>query len=554
MGPDVDLVSYQGPPTTGPATTKLVAFKYWFIYNGMFRTWLKLNSWSRLPRDHPHIVPFDSVVLDPHTDCIVGFTTEYIPSGTLHANNATTRPFRLQWLRQLLSVVDDLNYRYGMMHQDIAPRNLLINERGNLRIFDFNYSIMIEKHYSPAHDDIKGVVFTLYEIITLDEHFREVPFEEQDMEAVLGMESWAKHPDVKLDAEVSEFRAVLAEWVTKRKEKGSFPPAETWVRWPEMPKPPVVSVPTYLYGDDGSKTTTGTERKSVRVVTRKELIDMGTPFWDWERPAGYKLREALEESPAGYKLRERLERKAGVAKEVDGLVKEKEVIVAELERLVTRAERNKKDEDDMKKEKEATRTEVKRLMNKAERIKKDDNDIKKGKEAIKMEIDHLMNKAERIKKDDDDIRKEKEAIKTAAKRLMKEAKRIEKEGERLKRADEGLKEEKERFKIKEEELVTHLNSMKRMRERIVEGERRMKKMQARLEEGTEEIQQEWVDEADRYLKQLEEWLEEDEIYRKNVQKWVKEEEDRGKLTRGGWRQRMQEWLDAGEEEWRIMEE
>jgi hypothetical protein len=57
------------------------------------------------------------------------------------------------------------------MHQDIAPRNLLIDEEDNLRTFDFNYSIMIDKHYTPDRDDIKGVIFTLYEIITLDGHY-----------------------------------------------------------------------------------------------------------------------------------------------------------------------------------------------------------------------------------------------------------------------------------------------------------------------------------------------------------------------------------------------
>ena len=132
LGPQVDLVSYQGAPRVGSkAPTKTTAaFKYWFMENGMFRTWYELNSWSRLPRDHPHIVPFDSVVLDDVTGGIVGFTTRFIHGGTLKDNNATTRPFRLRWFQQLLSVVDDLNYRYGIMHQDLAPRNIVVDEKG----------------------------------------------------------------------------------------------------------------------------------------------------------------------------------------------------------------------------------------------------------------------------------------------------------------------------------------------------------------------------------------------------------------------------------------
>lgn len=172
FGPQVDLVTYQADPSVGDGGQKKVAFKYWFVPNGKFRKWYELQCWSRLPRDHPHIVPFDAVVLDHVRGGVVGFTSLYIPGGTLDSD--TSRVFRLEWLKQLLSVVDDLNYRYGIMHQDIA-RNLLIDENGNLCIFDYNFSVMIAKHYTPERDDVKGVVFTLYEIITRDESFRRVP-------------------------------------------------------------------------------------------------------------------------------------------------------------------------------------------------------------------------------------------------------------------------------------------------------------------------------------------------------------------------------------------
>ena len=232
-------------------------------------------------------MPFDAVVLDHHTGGIVGFTTQFIPGGALKENNATTRPFRLRWLHQLLSVVDDLNYRYGMIQQDIAPRNLLVDEKENLRLFDFNYSIMIEMYYTPERDDIKGIIFTLYEIITLDEHFRDVPHAEQDAEALLEM-TWEKHPAVQLDADVQAFRDALESWVIERKAKEFFKPMETWLRWPEMPEPPAIAMPTYRDGK-----LAGTQMKSVRVVRPRELEDMGMPYFDWERPASYNLGEAL---------------------------------------------------------------------------------------------------------------------------------------------------------------------------------------------------------------------------------------------------------------------
>lgn len=228
------------------------------------------------------------------TGGIVGFTTLFIPGGTLKDNNATTRPFRLQWFYQLLSVVDDLNYQYGIMHQDMAPRNIVIDEEeDNLGIFDFNYSIMIEKHYTPHRDDIKGVIFTLYEIITLDEHFREFPHEEQNAEALLQME-WLKHPKVKLDSDAQAFRSALDAWVTTRKGN-EFNPRDTWVQWPWMPKPPLG--PVLNYGPNGE--VTGKEMEPVPVLIRKDLVQMGEPYWDWERPASYRLGEALGKADAG---------------------------------------------------------------------------------------------------------------------------------------------------------------------------------------------------------------------------------------------------------------
>ncbi|PMB72096.1 hypothetical protein BM221_002196 [Beauveria bassiana] len=191
MGPQVDLVTYPDYPTTvdGRATHTKAAFKYWFIANGMFRKWYELQCWARLPRDHPHIVPFDAVALDDIRGGVVGFTSRYIPGGTLKDSDATTRA---------------ISFSVAKTAPDIAARNLLIDEKENLRIFDFDFSIMLHEHYTPERDDMKGVIFTLYEIITLDEHFRGVPHIEQDAEAVLRLE-WTKHPDVKLDADVHVF-------------------------------------------------------------------------------------------------------------------------------------------------------------------------------------------------------------------------------------------------------------------------------------------------------------------------------------------------------------
>lgn len=193
FGPNVDLTSYASPNST---LAKQVVFKYYFLDRLLFRRWDELNIWMRLP-SHPFIVSFDRLVVDElgGQQVIVGFTCVYIPGGTVEEN--TSRIFKLKWLKQLLQAVDDLNLKYGIQHQDIAPRNLLVDEEADkLLLFDFNFAARIgylyqeEDHeqYSEDRDDVKGVLFTIYEIITRDMHFRDVPHDEQDSNKILRME------------------------------------------------------------------------------------------------------------------------------------------------------------------------------------------------------------------------------------------------------------------------------------------------------------------------------------------------------------------------------
>lgn len=193
FGPNVDLTEYVSPYSR---RAKQVVFKYYFLDRFLFRRWDELNIWMRLP-SHPFIVPFDRLVVDEleGREVVVGFTSVYISGGTVEEN--TSRIFKLKWLKQLFCAVDDLNLKYGIHHQDIAPRNLLVDEAADrLLLFDFNFAARIgypyqeEDHdqYSVHRDDVKGVVFTIYEIITRDMHFREAPHHEQDYTKILSME------------------------------------------------------------------------------------------------------------------------------------------------------------------------------------------------------------------------------------------------------------------------------------------------------------------------------------------------------------------------------
>jgi hypothetical protein len=170
-----------------------VVFKYYFLWQYAQAAWKEMNLWMRLP-PHPNLVPFDRVVVDELEGRIVGFTNDYIAGGTLEENKS--RVFKLKWLKQLIGVVDHLNLRYGIAHQDIAPRNLVANqETDSVMLFDFNFAARITKDpsigtdgegeaYCEDRNDVKGVIFTIYEIATQDDSLRSVPHQDQKLDSV----------------------------------------------------------------------------------------------------------------------------------------------------------------------------------------------------------------------------------------------------------------------------------------------------------------------------------------------------------------------------------
>ncbi|OQE42444.1 hypothetical protein PENCOP_c004G03438 [Penicillium coprophilum] len=133
LSPFIDLVSYKDES----GVPQKVAFKF-NVLNKPIRlrmTWDELNILKYLP-PHPNLVPFDGVVSDESR--VIGFATKYIPSEILEDLKA---PFRFEWLRQLTQVVDFLNLEYGIMHQDLAPRNLLIEPcTHKVLLFDFDWA------------------------------------------------------------------------------------------------------------------------------------------------------------------------------------------------------------------------------------------------------------------------------------------------------------------------------------------------------------------------------------------------------------------------------
>ncbi|KAH0593296.1 hypothetical protein MHUMG1_09018 [Metarhizium humberi] len=275
LGPNVDLVTC---PHSSEPTQKFV-FKYYFLLQHQLFNWHEMSLWMRLPK-HPNIVPFHSIVVDELEGRFVGFTSVYIPGGTLEENN--TRTFKLKWLHQLINVIDELNLNLGISHQDIAPRNLVIHEpTDSLMLFDFDFSARIGRTgYSEARDDVKGTLFTMYEIITRNDNLRAIRHEDQDV-SLIEHKEWVRHPDVQLDRPVSEFRCVLEEWCERRRAGKQITlntEAPNFLDWPPFPDPPLSEVEVHYVGG------TVKEMKKLYDWKRTDLQKQGKAILNWQRP------------------------------------------------------------------------------------------------------------------------------------------------------------------------------------------------------------------------------------------------------------------------------
>lgn len=277
LGPGVDLSLYDD---------KKVAFK--FNPLGMPRrlqmSWKEMNMLSKLP-PHPNIITFGRIVLEDVQSRVIGFTTKNIPGGTL-ADADPKRPFRFKWLQQLTQLVDFLNLELGIMHQDIAPRNLLVDpETDDVILFDFDWAANGKEGLMSGRDDVSGVVFTLYEIVTNDTHFTSIRHWDRNLDMVQSIE-WACHRE--LESDVPTIRNFLNEWVATRTDKSleRYLSAPRRITWPDLPDPPDYDVPFELGRTAEGETIWQTGERSRRIALEK-----GQYCFRWERTPQSRLLE-----------------------------------------------------------------------------------------------------------------------------------------------------------------------------------------------------------------------------------------------------------------------
>ncbi|KAK7729747.1 hypothetical protein SLS63_006128 [Diaporthe eres] len=297
LSPCVDLVTYRSKPRSKGL------FKYAFSHTDVLRNWHELNYWLRLSsQGNQHIVPLEYVVTDyqdvpgyrNNVQVVVGFTSVFFPGMTLQ--DLQKKPswlFKFEYLRQLFDVVNDLHLIRGIVHRDIAPRNLLINpETGELQIF--NFSCAGKLGYEGAGNnrnfrddegfgiDLIGVAATVYEIVTGDTQLAEQARLDEDISTIMD-KGWTRSPSLRLDGEVSDYQDTIRDWLQWRIMSGDpwtlithYTQAVIHIDWPDFWEPEITSLDRHGNANGEGKST---------LVWRTALKALGLKFVEWKRPA-----------------------------------------------------------------------------------------------------------------------------------------------------------------------------------------------------------------------------------------------------------------------------
>ncbi|KAK0723617.1 hypothetical protein B0T26DRAFT_706984 [Lasiosphaeria miniovina] len=204
----------------------------------------------------------------------------FIPTLTL--KDRLPRPFKIRWLRELMDLVDELYFEYGIVHQDIAGRNLFISDTtGSILLCDFAFSAQIGtvRHGQsvylgeiPRCNDVKGTMFFLYYLITRDPQYSRYLLSDVDENTIMDRPKWVKHAGVELDYDVDTFYNELMAWVRKRRDSPKLAHYTLAPRHFEIPDPPEDGMEGWYLG---------------RSHTMREM-EAGRTTLSWERPPASK--------------------------------------------------------------------------------------------------------------------------------------------------------------------------------------------------------------------------------------------------------------------------
>ena len=102
--------------------------------------------------EHPHIVPLYDYWRDPNGAYLV---MRYLPGGNLADYVLQTGPLELQETAHMLEQIADglhVAHRKGIVHQDIKPANLLLDDDNNIYLTDFGIARDLDRDINLAED------------------------------------------------------------------------------------------------------------------------------------------------------------------------------------------------------------------------------------------------------------------------------------------------------------------------------------------------------------------------------------------------------------------
>ncbi len=169
-------------------------------------------------------IQLHKVVTEGDSLCVVGFTTHYIPGRSLLDYNLS---FRFSWLDDITKAIDHLNFVLGVIHNDVAAHNILIDSRTDTpKIIDFDrsftrsttgYDVFCEKSGAlmklSEETDTVSVICAIYEALTKDRSHGS-----HDSSKIEEMPSWAPiMPIEEVEGGIDAYIEHLNKWVHKRR-------------------------------------------------------------------------------------------------------------------------------------------------------------------------------------------------------------------------------------------------------------------------------------------------------------------------------------------------
>lgn len=228
----VDVVTPRSSPS--PEEERLV-FKYYQHPLNLPGHWNSVHIGAKL-WNHPHIAPVRHVVVD-ETDRsrVVGYTVPFYPGGTL-ASTTHSRTFKLKWAKQLFQTLDDLHFKYGVLHGDCHAHNMLIDPAtDNLVLIDFGCSAKIGSPHPSAHlraalthigrsvnpmgqiaADIKAAFQEVYCLVTGAGSTLKEPGDGIPTIVHMKEGGWVKGPGIMLDSPAEEYYKLCMDWLRRR--------------------------------------------------------------------------------------------------------------------------------------------------------------------------------------------------------------------------------------------------------------------------------------------------------------------------------------------------